>query len=108
MRPPKGLSQKWLLSEVVAIEKGYPPERLYLILTLKKRYRNQCPKLRVHPAPGVHISTAGCTILGGVHPVCARFLTHSRPRMPQGSPGQGQGMLQGILFKVFDIHSRFL
>ena len=36
----------------------------------------QCPKLRVHPAPGVHISTAGCTILGGVHPVCARFLNH--------------------------------
>ena len=24
----------------------------------------------------VHISTAGCTILGGVHPVCARFLSH--------------------------------
>ena len=36
----------------------------------------QCPKLRVCPAPGVHISTAGCTILGGVHPVCARFLSH--------------------------------
>ena len=36
----------------------------------------QCPKLRVHPAPGVHISTAGCTVLGGVHPVCARFLSH--------------------------------
>ena len=36
----------------------------------------QCPKLRVHPAPGAHISTAGCTILGGVHPVCARFLSH--------------------------------
>ena len=36
----------------------------------------QCPKLRVHPAPGVHISTAGCTILEGVHPVCARFLSH--------------------------------
>ena len=40
------------------------------------RFQNQCPKLRVHPAPGVHISTAGCTILGGVHPVCARFLSH--------------------------------
>ena len=36
----------------------------------------QCPKLRVHPAPGVHIFTAGCTILGGMHPVCARFLSH--------------------------------
>ena len=35
----------------------------------------QCPKLRVHPAPGAHISMAGCTILGGVHPVCARFLS---------------------------------
>ena len=35
----------------------------------------QCPKLRVHPAPGVHISTAGRTILGGVHPVSARFLS---------------------------------
>ena len=28
------------------------------------------------PAPGAHISMAGCTILGGVHPVCARFLSH--------------------------------
>ena len=37
---------------------------------------HQCPKLRVHPAPDVHISTAGCTILGGVQPVCARFLSH--------------------------------
>ena len=36
----------------------------------------QCPKLRVHPAPGVHISRAGCMILGGVHPVCARFLSN--------------------------------
>ena len=36
----------------------------------------QCPKLRVHPAPSVHISTAGCTIFKGVHPVCARFLSH--------------------------------
>ena len=35
----------------------------------------QCPKLGVHPAPGAHISTAGCTIYGGVHPVCARFLS---------------------------------
>ena len=35
-------------------------------------------------------------------------LTHSRLRMPQGSPGQGRGMPQGILFKVFDILSRFL
>ena len=33
----------------------------------------QCPKLRVHPAPGAHISTAGCMIFRGVHPVCARF-----------------------------------
>ena len=30
----------------------------------------------MHPAPGVHISMAGCTILEGVHPVCARFLSH--------------------------------
>ena len=36
----------------------------------------QCPELRVHPAPGVHISTARCTIFGGVHSVCARFLSH--------------------------------
>ena len=27
----------------------------------------------MHPAPGAHISTAGCTIFGGVHPECARF-----------------------------------
>ena len=32
--------------------------------------------VRVHPAPGAHISMAGCTILGGVHPVCARFLSY--------------------------------
>ena len=30
----------------------------------------------VHPAPGAHISTAGCTILGDVHPVYAPFLSH--------------------------------
>ena len=36
----------------------------------------QCLKLRVHPAPGAHISTAGCMLLRGVHPVCARFLSH--------------------------------
>ena len=35
----------------------------------------QCLKLRVHPAPSVHIFTAGCTIFGGVHPVCAHFLS---------------------------------
>ena len=39
-------------------------------------FNKQCPKLRVHPAPGVHISTTGCTILRVVHPVCARFLSH--------------------------------
>ena len=27
----------------------------------------------MHPAPGEHISAAGCTIFGGVHPECARF-----------------------------------
>ena len=27
----------------------------------------------MHPAPGVHISAAGCTIFGGVHPACAPF-----------------------------------
>ena len=36
----------------------------------------KCPKLRVHPAPSVHISTAGCTILAGVHSVCASFFRH--------------------------------
>ena len=36
----------------------------------------QCPKLRVYPAPGVHISAAGCTIFRGVHPECARFLSY--------------------------------
>ena len=30
----------------------------------------------MHPAPGVHISAAGCTIFGGVHPECARFLSY--------------------------------
>ena len=30
----------------------------------------------MHPAPGAHISEAGCTIFGSVHPVCARFLSN--------------------------------
>ena len=30
----------------------------------------------MHPAPGVHISKAGCTIIGSVQPICARFLSH--------------------------------
>ena len=38
--------------------------------------RTQCPKFRVHPAPYAHISMAGCTIFGGVHPEYARFLSH--------------------------------
>ena len=53
---------------------------MYQKLIAKGKLENyiycQCPKLRVHPAPSMHISTAGCTILGGVHPVCARFLSH--------------------------------
>ena len=49
---------------------------MILFVSLSHSITFQCPKLRVHPAPGVHISTAGCTILGGVHPVCARFLSH--------------------------------
>ena len=31
----------------------------------------------MHPAPGVHISAAGCIIFGCVNPVCARFLSYS-------------------------------
>ena len=46
--------------------------KIYLIY-LGHKYRVQCQKLRVHPAPGVHISAAGCTIFGGVHPECAPF-----------------------------------
>ena len=30
----------------------------------------------MHPAPGVHISAAGCTIFEGVHPECARFFEY--------------------------------
>ena len=52
-------------------EKSQPPSQV--ITWLGVTIDVQCPKLRVHSAPGVHISTAGCTILGGVHPVCARF-----------------------------------
>ena len=37
---------------------------------------SQCPKLRVHPAPGAQISEAGCMIFGGVHPECARYLSY--------------------------------
>ena len=40
-----------------------------------RTFHDQCPKLRVHPAPHAHIFTAGCTIFGGVHPMCARFLS---------------------------------
>ena len=36
----------------------------------------QCPYLRVHPSPSVYISMAECTIFGGLHPVCARFLSY--------------------------------
>ena len=55
----------WSLSHHVHTLKGQP----------RKMVVSQCPKLRVHPAPGAHISTAGCMIFGGVHPVCARFLS---------------------------------
>ena len=40
------------------------------------RIPSQCPKLRVHPAPGAHIITAGCTFSGGVHPVCAHLFSY--------------------------------
>ena len=33
----------------------------------------QCLKLRVHPAPGVHILAAGYIDLKPVHPACACF-----------------------------------
>ena len=36
----------------------------------------QCPKLSLHPAPGVHIFRAGCTISKDVHPDCAHFSSH--------------------------------
>ena len=35
-----------------------------------------------------------------------QLLTHSRLRMPQGSPGQGRGMPPGRLSRGFDIFSR--
>ena len=38
-----------------------------------KRY--QCSKLTVHSAPGAHISAAGRTFFGRVHPMCAHFPT---------------------------------
>ena len=36
----------------------------------------QCPKLSMHPAPGVHIFRAGCTIFKDVHPDCAHIFSH--------------------------------
>ena len=39
-------------------------------------YIYQCPKLSMHPAPGVHIFRAGCTIFKEVHPECAHFFSH--------------------------------
>ena len=35
----------------------------------------QCSKLRVHSAPGAHISAAGRTFFGHVRPMCAHFFT---------------------------------
>ena len=35
-----------------------------------------CTVSEIKGAPCMHISMAGCTILEGVHPVCARFLSH--------------------------------
>ena len=34
------------------------------------------------------------------------LLTHSRLRMPQGSPGQGRGMPPGSISRCFDMFSR--
>ena len=37
-----------------------------------KSVSNQCSKLRVHPAPGVHILAAGCMdFFNPLHPMCA-------------------------------------
>ena len=36
----------------------------------------QGPKLSMHPAPGVHIFRAGCTIFKVVHPDSAHFFSH--------------------------------
>ena len=38
-------------------------------------YMCQCSKLRVHSAPGAHISAAGRTFFGRVRPMCAHFFT---------------------------------
>ena len=35
-----------------------------------------CPKLSMHPAPGVHIFRAVCMIFKGVHPECAHLYSH--------------------------------
>ena len=47
-----------------------------LLLNVNFGIVEQRLKVRVHPAPGVHIFTAGCTIFRGVHPVCARILSY--------------------------------
>ena len=47
--------------------------------TCDRRHRSmtwQCPKLSMHPAPGVHIFRAGCMIFKDVHPDCAHFFSH--------------------------------
>ena len=64
-----------LVSHILYLETSLP--QCYIIISENICYVHfyQCPKLRVHPAPGAHIFTAGCTIFGGVHPVCARFLS---------------------------------
>ena len=58
---------RWLFLQTGCIRKRYNEN---------SQFKKQCSKLRVHPAPGVHISAAGCTIFGGVHPECARFFEY--------------------------------
>ena len=57
----------------------------------ERKGKHMCSVSEIKGAPGVHISEAGCTIFGGVHPECARFfenlsLLHVR-RVHGDNPG---------------------
>ena len=56
-------------------QKSYTPTAFGKLLTTQgvRCMKHQCSKLRVHTAPGAHISVDGRTIFWTVRPVCARF-----------------------------------
>ena len=54
------------------ISKKKEKKKIYIYI-YKYLYLYQCSKLRVHSAPGAHISAAGRTFLGRVRPMAHIF-----------------------------------